>query len=226
MHSIFRSHKTVVGVTFSAAALIALLAEVPSPTQCRWLHRQFRITETAVAAKKESIHMFGIELRSDAGFLPWLAQQITAPLVPFMWALLTASIPPALGRFAGTYTGQPLEIGIEFGWSCGLGWGLALALAIAVRRVFPSASRSGRWVWVLPVLLCTAGFIWDCTLFGFPRAVSEFFYFGPAGEAALGFALITFPTCSCIVYSLAMYLAEKKARKHSREIGLHPAHTR
>lgn len=155
--------------------------------------------------------MFGIELRSDDEFLPWLAQQIAAPFVPLLWALLTASVPPALGRYAGTYTGEPLEIVIEVLWSFVLGWGLAFALALAVRRVFPSASRSGRWVWVLPVLIFTAGFIWECTLFPFRQAISDAFYYGSAGEAAWGFSLITFPTCSCIVYSLAMYLAERKA---------------
>jgi hypothetical protein len=157
--------------------------------------------------------MFGIELRSDDGFAAWLIQQIAAPLVPFVWALLTASVPPTLGRYAGTYVGQPLEIAIEIVWYFVLGWGLAFALALVVRRVFPSASRSGRWVWVLPVLLFTAGFIWDCTLFSFPQAASEFFYYGSAGEAALGFSLITFPTCSCLIYSLAIYLAEKKAAR-------------
>lgn len=156
--------------------------------------------------------MFGTELGRDDGFAPWLVQQIAAPLVPLLWALLTASVPPALGKYAGTYTGQPLEIAIEIVWSFVLGWGWAFALAIAVRRVFPSASRSGKWVWVLPVLIFTAGFIWECTLFPFRQAISDAFYYGSAGEAALGFSLITFPTCSCIIYSLAMYFADRTDR--------------
>jgi hypothetical protein len=169
--------------------------------------------------------MFKTELEGESGFLPWLAQQIAAPFVPLMWALLTANVPPALARYAGSYTGQPPEIAIEVLWSFVIGWGLAFALALAVRYVFPGASRSGKWVWVLPLLILTAGFIWECTLFPFRQAIKDAFYYGSAGEASLGFSLITFPTCSCIVYSLAMYLAEKKARKHTQQMSLHPART-
>jgi hypothetical protein len=90
--------------------------------------------------------MFGSELDPEIGFLPWLVQQIAAPAVPLMWAIVTASVPPALGTYAGTYVGQPLEIAIEIVWSFVIGWGLAFALALAVRHVFPSASRSGKGV--------------------------------------------------------------------------------
>jgi hypothetical protein len=156
--------------------------------------------------------MFGSEVEREIGFLPWLAQQIAAPALPLMWVLLTASGPPALGTYAGTYVGQPLEITIEIVWYFVIGWGLGFALALAVRCVFPSASRSGKWVWVLPLLMLTAGFIWDCTLFPFRQAISELLYYGSAGEASWGFVLFTSPTCSCIVYSLAMYLADRVAR--------------
>jgi hypothetical protein len=162
--------------------------------------------------ERRGAHMFGSEVEPEIRFLPWLAQQIAAPALPLMWALLTASVPPALGTYAGTYVGQPLEIAIEILWSFVIGWGFAFALALAVRRVFPSASRSGKCVWVLPLLMLTAGFIWDCTLFPFRQAISEVLYYGAEGEASLGFFLITFPTCSCIIYSLAMYLADRMVR--------------
>jgi hypothetical protein len=132
-----------------------------------------------------------------------------------MWALLTASVPPALGTYAGTYVSQPLEIAIEILWSFVVGWGWAFALALAVRRVFPSASRSGKWVWVLPLLMLTAGFLWDCTLFPLRQAISELLYYGSAGEASWGFLLFTSPTCSCIVYSFAMYIADRMAKRHT-----------
>jgi hypothetical protein len=161
--------------------------------------------------------MFGTKLKPEIAFPPWLAQQLAAPAIPLMWALLTASVPPALGTYAGTYVGQPLEVAIEILWSLVIGWGLAFALALAVLRVFPSASRSGRWVWVLPLLIFTAVFIWETTLFPFRQTILDFFYYGAEGEASWGFVVITFPTCSCIIYSLAMYLGDRMARTKNLE---------
>jgi hypothetical protein len=126
-----------------------------------------------------------------------------------MWSLLTGAVPNALEAYAG----QPLEIVIEILWSFVIGWGLALVLALLVRRIFPDAARWGKWVWLLPVVLLTLGVIADAVQSTPRAALKGFFYYGRDGEDSLGFFLITFPTFSCVIYSLTMYFAERQAAR-------------
>ena len=115
----------------------------------------------------------------------WVSQMLWAAIVPFAWVFLTHD-----------------EVGM---------WGVGFFLGLAMHKVFPRAARTGRWVWFLPVFVSLVFFIGDWIHFSFAYVVSEFF--SGTGEDGWGVIFDTLPTCSCILYSIAMALAAAHLRR-------------
>ena len=93
---------------------------------------------------------------------------------------------------------------------------LSFLLAIGVRRSFPAAGPSGRWIWALPVSLLTLMFVLELRTWSLGYALAEFFYPGPDGEAWWVFFIATCPTGSAVAYSLGMiWSARRQAKKAS-----------
>lgn len=158
--------------------------------------------------------MFYTEVKADGGFLSWLLQQAAALTVPAIWSLATS---PFVATIQNA-TKEPLRSIIGIVWYFFIGWGLAFALARGIHRAFPRASLAGLWIWPLPLLIFTAVFIHDCGIFPMRQVMSEFFYPGANGEAWWAFFVFTYPTCSCIVYSLGMLFARGRAASGSTTV--------
>jgi len=147
--------------------------------------------------------MFQAEAR-DYSFGCWLLQQLGAVLVPAIWALATSSVPSAVEGGAGYPIGTILEAlwYVFFVWAVGLFW------ALIVHRFLRHAASAGRWVWPLPTFCFLLWFTFLAVERSFGYALRAAFSVGQ-GEEGWGVAVVTYPTCQCILYSLGMYLASR-----------------
>ena len=89
------------------------------------------------------------------------------------------------------------------GEPCGLSSiGLRFVAAFMHRR-FPSSRAAGRWIWVLPVVVLVGGLISELGMYPWEYVIGRFFG-ARGGDDGLTFVLITLPTISLCVYSLAV----------------------
>src|SRR5579885_586336 len=93
---------------------------------------------------------------------------------------------------------------------------LALVFAILLHRMRPCSIEEGRWVWVLPILVFLLALIASVATSGFESATREFFHPGLNGEARWVLLLVTGPTCSSAIYSLAMHFSAVSRRPNAR----------
>jgi hypothetical protein len=161
--------------------------------------------------------VFRTEIRDDYSFVSWLTQQTAAVAIPSIVALITAG--PITDYFDQGF-GFPMDIFGEVVWYTFFVWGNGLYLALLVHRLFPRAATEGCWVWAVPMFFFLLAFVFDALMSSFPDALATFFYPGPNGEAWWGVAVITYPTCSAVLYSLGMFFA---SRKRSRNVTTSPA---
>ena len=159
--------------------------------------------------------MFKTEVQ-DVSFGVWLIQQVGVVLVTAAWALVTANMPADLELMLG----QRLAHIIETIWYVVFVWGVGLLVALLVYRFVPRAAASGCWVWPLPAffwLLCFAGL---AVMRSFQYALASFFSPGPNAEAEWGVAIVTYPTCQCLLYSLGMFFRSHTSRQHRASLPL------
>jgi len=84
-------------------------------------------------------------------------------------------------------------------------------LAYLINRLWWRASRSGRWIWILP---CVA-WSYDVFLVGTRLPLSERLAneFAPSGGTeGLALALVTIPALACLLYSLGMAIISTRRR--------------
>jgi hypothetical protein len=155
----------------------------------------------------------GSESFDTAGrLLQWILQLILATVVPCLtWGFLfeTAPTSKAHSDWMSTQMVAMLEIAVLGGLS-----------GLTVRRLFPSAKKIGRRIWILPCLVLVAIIVWDLFAFHFNwRVVSNDFFFGPElniGESALLRDFLTYPAVSAITYSLVLGYGCKKVTPLSK----------
>jgi hypothetical protein len=157
--------------------------------------------------------MFTTEILDGHSFWAWFSQQIGVLVIPLVLAALS-------GSFAEKIDGEltsPLRILFDIVWNAVFVWGIAFFLGLAVHRFFPRAGVTGRWVWIVPMLLFFTVFASDALRYSFKDTLSEFFYPGPNGEDWWVLAGITYPACAATLYSISMFLASRKTRQRLRE---------
>jgi len=81
--------------------------------------------------------------------------------------------------------------------------GSGLVLGYAARAIGPSFRRSGRWIWLLPSLVCAVAFL--ASLFLDAEELPYFFVpKGGASEEGIQLILVTLPAVSCCFYALGI----------------------
>ncbi len=141
--------------------------------------------------------------------LSWAAQQCGVPLFALAWAIVTPSL---LQHATEGLMGSKLRI-IQSIWELvGVG-GVGFGLGLAAQRLYPTFARSGKWIWILPMVTVCFMFWQDLREFPLHQVVSEFLGIWSSGESGLAGVLFTFPAWSSLSYSLAIYLAEIVWRK-------------
>jgi hypothetical protein len=147
--------------------------------------------------------MFTTEVRREPSWAAWIAQQFAVPLILFLAAVATDKIPKIAGA------------NFEERWVFELWWDVfvfccgGFILGVLTQWLFPRFASMGLWIWVLPSIGMIAAFISDVRVFPLNEVLSELFYPGPNGEAWWVAMLVTFPSLSCIAYSLAIVVMQK-----------------
>jgi hypothetical protein len=139
--------------------------------------------------------MFETVVRKEPSLAAYAAQQFAAPLVPSIAVFI---FPPILDLPYGGHLG---------GLAIALGAGFLLGRL--VRKHLATAAEGGRWVWVIPSLLMSAGLLHDSIHFSIRYSLAEFFWPGPEGEAWLAFMLMTIPVFSSIGYSIGCFKTDR-----------------
>lgn len=145
--------------------------------------------------------------------LSWLVQQLAVPLSPLLWGILTFRSEESLAASLGLSLNGIVDV------SCFVGLGISFGLAILVRHIVPSAVAMGRWIWLLPVLIWGSALIYDSLTLSTAEAVADFFWSSRGDDGGL-LMFFTYPTCSCIVYSAGMMLADRRAKRKLSAAGV------
>jgi hypothetical protein len=92
-----------------------------------------------------------------------------------------------------------------------------LLLGLVIWRLFPSARKTGPWIWIPLVALLLLASLSDYSQYGFHAMVDEYFFVFKPGwsESGWGIFLATFPAWSSIWYSLASGFANRHARRRA-----------
>jgi|SRR5579883_780362 len=146
-------------------------------------------------------------------FAAWAIQQTAALIVPFLIALFTGGY---IADRIRNGPGYPFGSVGEVVWDVFLVWGLGLYLGLGVHRFFPRSAVTGRWVWVVPTVFLVYVFISDARMSTLEHALSDFFHPGPEGENQWLLLFVTYPTSQCLLYSLAMFFAPRRAPPHAQ----------
>jgi hypothetical protein len=154
----------------------------------------------------------------DVSFGAWMGQQIGAVLVPAVWALSTANVPASIERKLG----HPLGSIAEAIWYALFVWGIGFIWALLVHRFFSQIAAEGRWVWPLPTFFFLLWFVFLAVGRSFPYALAAFFDAGQGEEGWL-LAIVTYPTCQCVLYSFGMFLASRKTRQRGLSVSSSPS---
>lgn len=144
-----------------------------------------------------SDRMFSTKIDRELAFPVWALQQVLVPVIVSVLAMSTASF---LGTVFNRQDGRPMDPVPEALMSIIFFCGFAFLLAVLVRRIFPRAGATGKWIWVVPFSILVGGLVWDLARFPAQKVLAGFFY--PSGEDAWAAYLLTFPTLACISYSL------------------------
>jgi hypothetical protein len=153
--------------------------------------------------------MLKTEILDDYSFWAWFSQQIGALVVPSALALFSAIFAEKIDAELTS----PLRILFDIVWYTVFVWGIGFFLGLAAHRFFPRASVTGRWVWIVPMLLFFTAFVSDTLRSSFKDTLSEFFYPGPNGEDWWALMGITYPACATTLYSISMFLASRRTRQ-------------
>jgi hypothetical protein len=144
-------------------------------------------------------NMFSTEIDTGRSFVSWCLQQLIGIVVP-------------LGALALISHGFSRSTDPESAAAAEEVYGLGL-LAVAgfasgyfIQRLFPRAVSVGRLVWILPSFVFIFLFLWDCFTIPFHDVLTEFFLPGGNGEAWWVMTFCTFPTWSCVWYSIGVAL--------------------
>ncbi|MBI2680561.1 MAG: hypothetical protein HYX25_06080 [Candidatus Solibacter usitatus] len=88
-------------------------------------------------------------------------------------------------------------------------------LGFVARRFSPKSNQTGRWVWVLPVLVCVLGFVFDLTQDP-ANAISTFFK--PNGsEQGMNLFFFVYPAVASGFYSLGVLVASRCSASRADE---------
>ena len=104
----------------------------------------------------------------------------------------------------------PLDSAIDVAWYISV-LCIGFFLALLVHRIFPGSATAGRWIWAMPTLLFVLAFASVAVGHGPAYALSDFIDPGPSGEAWWLVVTVTYPTCSCVLYSIGMIFASNRA---------------
>jgi hypothetical protein len=159
--------------------------------------------------------LFALPDDDEPSFLAFLLQQLFVPLASFLALLMVAEIVSEIPwKFVDAgMTGQIIDVVSSTMVSAAAG----LLLGSAVRRLFPKARSSGKWIAALPLILMTWALVSDTFTFSFSKTLVDLFFPGPNGENWWAFMLLTCPTISALFYSAAMawpMSARKPAASH------------
>jgi len=87
-----------------------------------------------------------------------------------------------------------------------------IGAAVLISCLISKATDSGRWIWMMPVLLLIFGLLWDMRL-GAPDS-AQIIFFG-TGEGGWIKLFVTLPAWSCCLYSLTMsWRRRRRNRRH------------
>src|SRR4051812_20884529 len=91
--------------------------------------------------------LFSFRMADEPSFLAFIVQQLFVPAGSVLIFLLVPGVPWTVVQ-AGVI-GQLIEVSRSLLLCSATGW----VLGSAARRIFPSASSSGKWIGVLPSIL-------------------------------------------------------------------------
>jgi len=158
-------------------------------------------------------------MQGRARFLPYALQLLLIFISFVAWEILLQE------RILGNeLTGPPLGIvGFQIANAAAIGL-IGLVLGLVIQRVVPSAARTGRWVWLLPVSVMLLAILWDFIDFGPRVGLTGYFFCAHPGrdETCVVRDLLTYPTWSAAWYSGGMALSAIRERRNRRSSGLRP----
>jgi hypothetical protein len=149
------------------------------------------------------------QVSSDRSFFAFLIQQLGVGVAAVIWSLITTeSIADWVLRGYLSHLPEAAIIVV-------LGSVPAFFCGKLVQSVFPRFAEEGAWIWLAPSLLLA----FTLTVFAFKSAllqnIAELLYPGstdPGANAEAWWAvwLFTYPTLSCIGYSVGIWVNQKR----------------
>jgi len=143
--------------------------------------------------------------KSEPSILAFAVMQFSVPLCGFLSMALVRN--PFDTPYPNASVASRIACALVYAVSALLS---GTVVAIATRRILHEQTFL-RWIWVIPGLIVLLGLIWESTLFGFQKALSEFFLPPSGSEEWLLFVLLTSPTIACISYSTAFRFLTKSS---------------
>jgi hypothetical protein len=135
---------------------------------------------------------------TEPGLLSYGLQQIAVPVASLFPSALVVE---ATSSFAPSGTLERIiAVGCCFAASAIVG----VIYGVLIRNLFPGARSTGKWVWIVPVLILLIGLILDFSAFSLKVALRDSFIPRGGGKEWLVVWLVTCPAISTVFYSAAM----------------------
>jgi hypothetical protein len=135
---------------------------------------------------------------SEPGLLSYGLQQVAVPvasLIPMGVVVEVAEL-----SAPSSIPGRIIAAGCCFAAAAIVG----LIYGVSIWRLFPNARSTGKWVWIIPILILLLGLVLDLAAFSLRVALRDLFIPRPRGQEWLVVWLGTCPAISSVFYSAAM----------------------
>jgi hypothetical protein len=142
--------------------------------------------------------VFKTEIFTGESLFSFGLQQVGVWIAFMIWGLITSDVPAAFIRVGAT--GTPLECIAILSLVLGPG----IFFGHLIRFLFPSATYSGRWIWLLPVMFLSAGLLADLFRDRLWQELADLFFPASDGEGWWAAMFFACPVLGCIGYSVGV----------------------
>ncbi len=146
------------------------------------------------------------QYKSDAiSILYWIVQQVLVLAAALVWMLLTGEIPRS---FSTESSGTLAEALVLVAVTVVPFFAIGGVMHVDQPGRLPGLSRSGRWIWVLPVCFLLNTVATDLRHWPLAMVITDLFHPPSNGEAWWVVAFVTYPCLCCLGYSLGIVGAQ------------------